>query len=98
MEKIYSLLGFCAKSRNLITGYNSCIFSMNKRKIKLIIIAEDLADNSKEKIIKACEKNEVKYFIISTMERLSKVTGKENCGIFGITEENFAQAISKEME
>ncbi len=91
-------MGFASKSRNLVTGYNTCIYTMNKNKIKLIILAQDLADNSKEKIIRACEGFHVDYKLYSSMDELSKCTGKSNSGIFGITDDNFAQAIAKEID
>lgn len=97
-NKVFGLLGFAAKSRNLVTGYNTCIYTMNKNKIKLVILASDLADNSKEKMVRACQGMEVTYRIYSDMESLSKVTGKVSSGIFGITDEGFAKAILKEID
>lgn len=97
-NKVFSLMGFASKSRNLVTGYNTCIYTMNKNKIKLIILAENLADNSKEKMLKACEGFKVNYKIYSTIEELSKCTGKTNSGIYGITDIGFAQAIAKEID
>ena len=41
-NKVESYLGFAARSRNLITGYNTCIMMMAKRKVKLLIQKEFL--------------------------------------------------------
>ena len=43
---------------------------MGKGKIKLLIVATDLAENSKEKIIKEAVKNNVPYKIYETKEKL----------------------------
>ena len=69
-------MGLAARGRMLAVGYNTCILMMNRRKIKILILAGDLADNSKEKMI----------------------TGKENSGIFGITDENLSKAILEEID
>lgn len=97
-SKVFSLLGFASKSRNLQTGYNTCVLAINKNKIKLIILATDLADNSKEKMTRLCESRGIKCYEFSTMDQLSKCTGKSNSGIFGITEPGFAKAIEKEID
>lgn len=91
-------MGFAAKSRNLLSGYNTCSLQIQKKKIKLIILAEDLADNSKEKMIGLCKKEGIKYYEFSTMEELSHITGKSNSGIFGITDAGFGKAIEKEID
>ena len=98
MNKVLSLMGFAAKSRNLLTGYNTCSLQIQKNKIKVIILAEDLADNSKEKMVGLCKREGVKFYEFSTMEELSHITGKSNSGIFGITDEGFGAAISKEID
>lgn len=96
MNKVLSLMGFAAKSRNLLTGYNTC--SLQIKKINLIILAIDLADNSKEKMKKLCKNENVRCIEFSTMDELSHITGKSNSGIFGITDAGFGAAIEKEID
>ena len=55
-SKLESYLGFAKKSRNLISGTNTCLHGMNQGKIRLLILAEDLAENTMEKLKKAAEK------------------------------------------
>ena len=43
-SKVISYLGFAAKARKIVNGYNTCIFMMEKRKVKLLVLAEDLAE------------------------------------------------------
>ena len=42
-NKVLSYLGFAAKARKLVTGYNTCIYMMEKKKIRLLVLAEDLS-------------------------------------------------------
>ena len=93
-NKVLSYLGFAAKARKLVTGYNTCIYMMEKKKIRLLVLAEDLSENSVKKMVSAAEKHKVPCKIYGAGEQLSRITGNAGKGIFGITDENFAKVIS----
>ena len=97
-DKVSSYLGFAARSRNLVTGYNTCMMSMNKRKIRLLILTEELSENTIKKMLQQCSKTRTEYRIYGSAEELSQVTGKDGAGVFGITDKHFAQIISKEID
>ncbi len=97
-KKMFSYLGFAAKARKIVNGYNTCVFTMEKRKVRLLIIAEDLAENSKKKMIQAANKFNVEYRIFGDSDEMSHMTGTEGKGIFGITDDNFANVILKEID
>lgn len=97
-NKVESYMGFAARSRNLITGYNTCIMMMGKRKVKLLILSEDLAENTIKKMVSECNKNKVAYRIFGNSDDLSHITGKSGKGIFGITDNHFAEIICKEID
>ena len=93
-NKILSYLGFAAKARKLVTGYNTCIYMMEKRKIRLLILTEDLSENSVKKMVSAAEKHRVPCKIYGSREQLSRMTGNIDKGIYGVTDDNFAKVIS----
>lgn len=97
-SKVESYMGFAARARSLSTGYNTCVFMMEKGKIRLLILAEDLSENSKEKMIRAAKQYEVPYRIYGKMDELSHITGTEGKGIFGLADKNLADAIVKEID
>ena len=97
-SKVESYLGFAAKARKLSTGYNTCLFMMEKRKIKLLILAGDLSENSREKMTAAADKQGVPYRIYGKIEDLSHITGTEGKGIFGLADDNFAKVILSEID
>lgn len=97
-QKIDSYLGFAKKSRGLISGYNSCTDGMMRRKIRLLILAEDLAENTSEKLSRLANTQGVKVCIYGTIEDLSRVTGEVDRGVFGITNEHLASAVLNEIE
>lgn len=91
-------MGLAARGRMLAVGYNTCILMLNRKKLKALILARDLAENSLEKMVAAAKKNNVPFRIYGEMEELSHITGKENAGIFGITDENMSKAIIEEID
>lgn len=97
-DKIYSYLGFAAKSRNLITGYNTCSMMMEKKRVKLLILCEDLTENTVKKMLQQCGRNHTEYRIFGESDVLSHATGNRGKGIFGVTDRHFAEIICKEID
>lgn len=97
-KKVESCLGFAAKSRNLVSGYYTCLHAIRKKKLRLLILSEDLSENTVKKLSKLSADHEVPLRIYGKMEEMSKVTGSRERGVFGITDANFADAILKEID
>ena len=97
-ERIHSYFGFAKKSRNLISGYNTCLYGIQKRKVKLMILATDLSQNTLDMFTRLCEREKIQYRICLTAEQLSLYAGEEGKGIFGITDQGFADVICKEID
>lgn len=97
-EKVYSYLGFAARSRNLVTGYNTCVMMMAKKKIKLLILTKDLSENTLQKMLQQCSRYHIDYRIFGSSDQISHITGKAGKGIFGITDRHFAEIIVKEID
>lgn len=96
--KVMSYLGFAAKAGKIVNGYNTCMFMMEKRKVRLVLLAADLAENSIKKMISLASKHRVPYRVFGAMEELSHMTGTAGKGIFAITDTNFAEVILKEID
>lgn len=97
-SKLASYMGFARKSRNLLMGFNTCVLAMGKNKIKLLIIAEDISENTGKKIEKEAKKHQVTYRVYGTTDELSEMAGTGGRSIFGITDDNFANVICKEID
>ena len=97
-NKVATYMGFAAKARKIVTGYNTCIYMMGKKKVKLLVIAEDLSENSMKKAISAADKQHVPYRIYGSRDNLSHITGNVDKGIFGIVDDHFAKIISDEID
>jgi ribosomal protein L7Ae-like RNA K-turn-binding protein len=97
-EKIHSYLGFSKRSRNLISGYHSCQNGIEHGKICLLILAEDLAENTIEKFRRMAIARDVPIRIYGTKKSLSEMAGESDRGIFGITDKNLAAVITSEID
>lgn len=94
-SKVLGLLGLSAKAGKICFGRDACIDLIEKRKIKLVIVATDAADRTKKDIKFICDNNNTKICFYGTIEVLSKAIGKSNKAVIGIKEENFAKQIEK---
>ena len=92
-RKLASYLGFASKAGKIAAGTNTSIFTMGKGKARLLIIAEDLADNAKEKLIFSARQNGVEYRVFGQSEDLAHYTGKYGAAVFSVTDDNFAKVI-----
>lgn len=97
-EKIASYIGFARRSRQLLSGFQACQEGLRKRKIKVLIIAEDLAPGTRQKLVAAADSENIKWCAYGTIESLSEMAGQSNRGVFGVTDSHLAAAILKEAE
>ncbi len=97
-KKILSYLGFAAKARKVLNGYNTCLSTMEKGKGRLLILAEDLSENSKEKMISKAKQCGVKYIVHGDSDEMSRITGTSGKSIFCITDENFKKVILEQID
>lgn len=97
-NKVYKYLGFAARARNLAVGATAVQQSIRKKKAKLVIIGEEVGENTKKKLIPICENYDVKFIIYGSCDMLSHATGKVDKGIFALEDENLSKAIIEEID
>lgn len=97
-DRISGYLGFCAKARKLQGGYNTALFLLQKGKAKMILIAEDAAEGTKDKIGGKAKSAGVRTYTFGTSDELSHITGNRSGMVFTITDVNFAKTISEEID
>ena len=94
-KKILGLLGLAARARKIAFGADSVENELKARKIKLIIVAEDSSERTKEKFSKLSEEYNVPIIIKGNIDELSKTIGKNNKAIIGIKDINLSNEIIK---
>lgn len=81
----------------VVSGMDAVKEDVQKHKVKLVIIAKDISEKSKENIEYVCTNNKVKVIEFSTMEELGNIIGKKNRAIIGIKDNNFAKRNSQKI-
>ena len=87
-----NLLGLAYRANKTVLGEQVL---KKIRKVKLLILASDISEKSRERYLKKCH-----YYRIDSMEdfnsvELSQALGKENVKVIGILDEGFKKAILK---
>ena len=95
INKIYGLLGLCARAGNIVSGMDAVSDDIQKNKVRLVIIATDSSEKTKNNIKYLANKKNVPVITIGTIKENSKVIGKENKAIIGIKDKNIAEGINK---
>ncbi len=97
-KKIHSYLGFAKRSGNLLSGYNTCEQAIIRKKAKLVILTEDVSENTKKKFFKMAKDCHVSIYIYGDSTEVPMYTGSDGKGVFCITDKNFATVIEKEIK
>ncbi len=93
MNKVYSLLGLGKKAGYIVAGETGCIQEIKRKKAKLIILAKDTSDNTKDRFDGLCEKHKIKYICFGEKANLGKAIGKELTAVISIRDLKFSNAI-----
>ena len=94
-NKILGLIGLATKAGGICFGTESVKQEVNKKKVKLIIVAKDSSERTKNKFNQLAIENNIPIIIDYEIEEISKYIGKENKAIIGIKETNIAKEILK---
>ena len=88
-------MDYLQKHGKIAFGADSVENSIKKKTVKLVILAEDSSDRTKDKFKKICEQFDIPIIQIADIETLSKAIGKKNKAILGIQDINLSKEIEK---
>ena len=94
-KKILGLIGLSAKARKILFGSDSVENGIKKKIVKLVIVAEDSSNRTKDKFYKICYENNIPIIVFGTIESLSKSIGKSNKAVIAINDENLSKEIMR---
>lgn len=94
-DKILNFVGLAMKAGRVVSGEFSVEKSIQSRKAKLVIVAEDASDNSRKKFEDKCKYYNIPMLIYSTKEDLGMSIGKGMRSSIALTEDGFKNAILK---
>lgn len=88
------MIGLAVRARKATTGTAICINDIKKNRIKLLFIASDCSNNTREKVKGAIGDRNMEVIEIFSKEQLGSIIGKDEISVVGIKELNFAKGIS----
>ena len=109
-KKILGLIGLSARARKISYGADSVENDIKRKKVYLVIIANDSSLRTKDKFKKTSDENsqetqdefkkiaekyKIPIIIEGDIEELSKAIGKSNKAILGIEDINLSNEIQK---
>lgn len=99
MDKVLSLLGLCQRARKLVAGEFLCEKVIRQKgSAKLVILATDASDNTKDKFISSCEYHKVPIRLYSDKESLGHAIGKGLRASIVVIDEGFAKSLLKHID
>ena len=94
-NKVCGLLGLATRAGKTVFGTEACVQAIEKKKIKLLIIATDAAERTKMNFKNICSKAKIPIIEYLNSDELSKAIGQNNKAILGIKDTNFSNEIIK---
>ena len=98
MKRSLNYLGIAKRSGNLICGTDMVIKSLSSGKVKIIILASDASENTKDKIIKKAFYYQIQVVEVFSSNELSSAVGADHLMIMAITDDGLTKAFLKEVE
>ena len=94
-QKVCGMIGLATRAGKTTFGTEACMSGIEKKRTKLIIVAEDSADRTKLNFEKACSSKQIEFRIYLNIEEISSSIGKQNKAVVGINDINFSNEILK---
>ncbi len=103
-QGIYTLLGFAQKAGRLTSGNDAVRLQLAKGGVRLVLLAQDLSENSREDFLKNFERlprrtrDVVDVWLFGRKDELGLAAGKAARGIWALSDENFAGGMISKLE
>jgi ribosomal protein L7Ae-like RNA K-turn-binding protein len=94
----YFMLSLSMKAGKLKSGEEACEELIRSGKAKLVLLADDSSENTKNKFKNKTSFYNVPLAFAGSRERLGKATGKANRVVFVVLDEGFAANLMKRLE
>ena len=96
-DKVLRYMGLAKRAGSLVSGVNTCTWAMSKGRASLIILAEDISENSEKKIMKEVRRSDTAFVKYGNISDLSHAVGQTDRSVFAITDDQFAKTILNEI-
>lgn len=98
MKNILGVLGLAYKAGALAAGTNNVLNTIKSEKAKLVILTEDISENTKKVLTDKASYRNIKTFTIPvTMDELARALGKTRTSSAAVTNESFLASLDKKL-
>ncbi|MCL2760983.1 MAG: DUF448 domain-containing protein [Desulfuromonadales bacterium] len=97
IERILSLIALANRAGNVISGSDSIIDGLKKKKIKFLIISKDISVETADRFLSIAEKTGVASYQFLTKEELAKPLGKELRVAIALSSGGITEMLQKEL-
>ena len=95
ISRAYNMISLAKKAGKIRSGEFQALEAVEKNKAKLLILAEDASDNTKKRFSDKCSHRSIPLMVFGTREKLGKVTGTGERSSVAVTDEGFADALTR---
>lgn len=92
-KKLTSKLELIAKSKAIVFGIKITREKIWKAELDLVIIASDINESNKEKILHECKEKNVSYIFGDTKQKLGEAIGKKEVNVIGILDPKISKGL-----
>lgn len=97
-NKVFSLLGIAMRGHNLVSGELQTLNAIKNGSAMLVIIAEDVSDNTRKLFTDKCSFYNVPVRMYGQKEELGRAIGKDLRSSLGVCDAGLADTIIKRLE
>lgn len=95
IDKILSLIHFARKAGKIAMGFSAVLKSMHEGKSRMILIAEDISENTLKKIMRENSSLNIPHYIFSDMNTISSSLKINKIALISVDDINFAKGMLK---
>ncbi len=97
-NKVYSLLGICAKAGKLVTGEQGVLMAIQSGKARIVLVSTDASDNTRKQFHDKCKYYGVPILEYGYKEELGRAIGKSERTSLAVTDDGLSKALRKTLE
>lgn len=90
---VWRIIGLAVRAGLLQAGSEAAIQAIRRQNANLVIIAEDIAENSGQKIVRQCEQAEIPYRRFGSKTEIGHWTGHDERAVVVVKDPGFAGRI-----
>lgn len=92
-RKALRLIGLCLRAGKLATGMDVSLRAIYAGHAKLLLLASDCSEGSRNKAMRAAMQQNVPHIVVSDRATLGRATGGGKLAVAVVQDSNFAQGI-----